>query len=349
MKAHAFWMSALFAVGLAFFTTDADARVGANCGTRGAPRCGRGEFCQFSERAACGATGIGGRCARKTTACAKILRPVCGCNGQTYANACLAASVGVSVKSQGACPGTEGAACGTRGTGRCNDGLYCRRPASAQCGATDIPGACAVRPRMCTREYRPVCGCDNRTYGNACTAASAGVSVKSEGACRPTAGGVGASCGTRGAGPCRAGLFCKMATDGCGANDGGGTCSEKPTICTREYMPVCGCDGRTYGNRCGAWAAGTSVRSAGACAGAVGAACGRRGTGPCGQGLFCAFPAGANCGRTDAGGQCTARPQACTMQYDPVCGCNGQTYGNACSAAEAGISVEHRGACRSTR
>src|SRR5262245_44910498 len=45
------------------------------------------------------------------------------------------------------------------------------------------------------------------------------------------------------------------------------------------------------------------------------------------------------------GGKCTARPEICTDQLDPVCGCDGQTYPNACDAAAAGASVEHAGAC----
>ncbi|MBD2715657.1 hypothetical protein KBK19_11475 [Microvirga sp. STR05] len=35
----------------------------------------------------------------------------------------------------------------------------------------------------------------------------------------------------------------------------------------------------------------------------------------------------------------------CTMQYDPVCGCNNVTYGNACTATNAGVLSFTPGAC----
>lgn len=77
----------------------------------------------------------------------------------------------------------EGPMCGTRGAAECEAPMFCNFPLGAQCGRADAPGRCEKRPEMCAEIYKPVCGCDDKTYPNECAAAAAGVGVLSEGEC----------------------------------------------------------------------------------------------------------------------------------------------------------------------
>lgn len=60
---------------------------------------------------------------------------------------------------------------------------------------------------------------------------------------------------------------------------------------------------------------------------------------------YCQYAASQMCGAADQMGTCQIKPDACTAQYLPVCGCDGNTYSNACMANAAGTSVSKTGAC----
>ncbi len=60
----------------------------------------------------------------------------------------------------------------------------------------------------------------------------------------------------------------------------------------------------------------------------------------CDKGYYCSFEPCAI-----ETGSCKIMPEVCLTDWDPVCGCNGLTYSNDCSAAAAGMSVDYEGEC----
>jgi hypothetical protein len=107
---------------------------------------------------------------------------VCGCDHQTYESACKAASLGVSVASQGVCPPPPSGACTSQAD--CGDAtfdplVFCR-PTTCDAPA----GVCTQRTTICPVLLSPVCGCDGKTYGSTCISNGAGVGVAYAGPCR---------------------------------------------------------------------------------------------------------------------------------------------------------------------
>ena len=111
--------------------------------------CPKGQFCDALAVGKCPSRTQYGVCATKPQFCTQIYAPVCGCNGVTYSNACVAAAAGVAVASQGKCP-LGGTFCGGIAGIPCPEGQVCIDNPSDDCdpkaGGADCGGICVSKP-----------------------------------------------------------------------------------------------------------------------------------------------------------------------------------------------------------
>jgi hypothetical protein len=318
--------------------------------------------------------GATGTCKAKPSTCPGSWAPVCGCNGATYANDCYRLQAGVPLQHQGACatappdafvwpdlpppldagPGT----CGPFPGGQCPWNMVC----NIQSCYSGAAGVCVAKPYSCPTIWKPVCGCDGKTYDNDCVRLMSGVALKHTGACLvvtpdafvwpdlplppPPLDGGPSVCGPWPGGQCPWSMVCDIHSCYPGA---AGTCLPTPGACPKLWAPVCGCDGLTYSNDCFRLQAGVARDHTGACAtptkdsGPFVDAPATCFAGGCGPAMVCDIT---GCG--NVGGVCVPQPKSCPFPWDPVCGCNGLTYVNDCNRLLVGVALKHKGMCTST-
>lgn len=198
--------------------------------------------------------------------CASNHVPVCGADGETYANACGAECAGVAVASPGECqvsPAPDGAGtpgeCGCAGVGEpvCGaDGVTYPTACDAQCAGAAIAQAGECRPECdCSGEpVETVCAVNGRTYSSGCEARCEGTTGMFSGTCEAVCGcredDNNPVCTTMGT---TIGNFCMLACMGMemahegacdpnrcynecpwGYQPGGCTCYELETICYEQ-------------------------------------------------------------------------------------------------------------------
>jgi len=299
----------------------ADTGIGADCGSGDTcaddTGCGEGSYCKKDTCAA--AEGV---CATKPLLCPITPNSVCGCDGTTYTNSCMAAGAGINEDNTGnACSGVV--TCTANAD--CTSG-FCYK---TSCEAS-AEGVCTEPPLLCLTIGTPVCGCDGNTYNNECLAKKAEVSTDATG----VACGAEVSCSSNA--DCLDSEYC--AKTACG--DATGTCTKIPLTCKPLTSEVCGCDNTVYPNACYAAKGRTNTMDISECLSTktctTNLSCGSKMA-------FCQYELSGGVCTTN--GHCADRPATCEDATVFVCDCDNNTYKNFCEAAKAMKTVKYIGKC----
>ena len=311
--------------------------------------------------------------------CSLDYSPICDSDGKTHSNycgfeiaLCRARKAGKSLRpvSRGECEGDKpgddceksctreySPVCDSEGTTHSNNCAFeieqCKARKQGKNLRVVSQGACPDKPKdncnqACPLDLDPVCDSVGTTHANLCVFEAAQCNAK------------------------KVGQDLQIASRGkCGEGGQGGD-DDCDRVCTQEYAPVCDNEGTTHGNNCAFEVANCKARKAGKILAIIA-------SGPCSGPVpndDCDKPCTRDyapvCdsdGKTHANicgfeiAECKARKQgkrltvakqgecddeevcnqACTLEYDPICGSDGITHGNPCAFESAQCEARKEG------